>query len=343
MNNDFLSDFGDMSSGLGDSDSKDNQKLQKISGGELEKFAKSVLGELVNDNVPPIPENYKIYFEKHLDDKTMTFKKRILEMMEFENTQDNKQIFIENKVKKSFNSLNHLLQDIAMVYKNTEVIREVLEKKAAELSINSGNLNMLNVIESLQNDMKRYTSLLEKYSMHIKENFEYVNHTYKSIEEQSDFDPVYSIYNFKFLSKILTRCAEGYAKYNYQNSLLLFRVKKSVLDSVSPKDQVILLKNISKILQKNVVKGDIVACYKDGIFAVLLQHTNIQKAQSVAQTLIDNIYNTNFFMSSNEVNIDIQVALTLVKDDTSVDKTLEKVAKALDSSGKDKDPFSVVE
>lgn len=344
MANDFLGDLGDMGASLGDSlGDSNNQKLQKISGGELEKFAKSVLSELVGDNVPPIPENYKIYFEKLLDDKSQTFKKRIIEMMEFENIQDNKQAFIENKVKKSFTSLSHLLQDIAMIYKNTEVMREVLDKKLGELAINSGNLNLINITQTLQNDLKRYSALLEKYSMNVKTSFEEVNHNYKSIQENSDFDPVFGIYNYKFLSKVLSRCAEGYAKYNYQNSLIIFRIKKSVLDSVSAKDQTVLQKTIAKILQKNVAKGDLVAFYKDGIFAVLLQHTNLTKAQNITQSLIEHIYNTNFFMSGAEVNMDIQAALTLIHDDVAVDKILERLVKALDSSGKDKEPFSVVE
>jgi len=338
MANDFLGDI-DIGSGA-----KESQKLQKIGGGELEKFAKNVVESLIKDNVPPIPVNYQIYFLKQLesDSITQTFKKRVVEMLEFDEKQDNKVSFLEGKIKKSFNSLNRLLQDIAMIYKNTKVMEELIEKREGELSVSSNNLTLESTLSSLQTDLERYLAVLEKYSYTVKANFEDVSHTYKTIEENSEYDQVFGVYNQKFLMLLLQKCKEGFIKYNYQNSLALFRVKEEILNTLDSKNKVILLKNIAKILQKNAQKGNIVAHYQDGIFAVLFQHTNLQDAQTLAQNIIDQIYNTSFFMSGAEVSVDIQASLALVQDEADLTKFIEKLIKELAKSGKDKEKLIIL-
>lgn len=338
MANDFL---GDLDMG---SSAKEPQKLQKIGGGELEKFAKNVVDALIKDNVPPIPVNYQIYFLKQLDSGsiTQTFKKRVVEMLEFDEKQDNKVSFLENKIKKSFNSLNHLLQDIAMIYKNTKVMEELIEKREGELSVSSNNLTLESTLSSLQTDLERYLAVLEKYSYTLKANFEEVSHTYKSIEENSEYDQVFGVYNQKYLMLLLQKCKDGFLKYNYQNALALFRVKEEIIKALDAKTKVVLLKNIAKILQKNAQKGNVVAHYQDGIFAVLFQHTNLQDAQHLAENIIEQIYNTSFFVSGTEVSVDIQASLALVKDDADLAKFVEKMIKELAKSGKDKEKLVIL-
>ncbi|NDJ27156.1 diguanylate cyclase [Campylobacter sp. MIT 19-121] len=341
MEDDFLAGFG---ANFGSSSERETQKIQKISGGEFDKFSKSVLEALVKDNVPPIPTNYRIYFEKMLDSQTMTFKKRITEMMELDSKQEGKQVVIEKKVKKSFSALNILLQDMAMIYKNTEVIKEMIAKRMSELSINSGNLALNATLGAMQIDIDRYLALLSRYTYDIKEKFEEVSHTYKSIEEQSDFDPIFEIYNKKFLLHTLELCKEGYEKYNYQNTIVLFKIKDSVLSKLADtKDKNILLKNIAKIISKNIGKGDILAHYQDGIFVLLLQHCNIQNARKIIEGLIERIYNTNFFISSVEVDMNLEVVMSLIKDDLSIDKLLDKMIKMLNTTGKDSQNFAVLD
>ncbi|MCW1359782.1 hypothetical protein OLQ22_00730 [Campylobacter jejuni] len=272
---DFLSDFN-----FDQNETKEPQKINKISGGELEKFARAVLTQLVDDNVPPTPENFRIYFEKMIDGKSMTLQKKISELMEIESKKEDKQVLIENEVKRSFSSLKILLQDIAMIYKNTEVMVDLTHKRMSELSINSNSLTAINIIDTLKMDLERFSALLEKYSLNIKYSFEEVSQVYKSIEEQSDFDPKYGVYNKKFLLKTLDNFKEGFSKYNYQTSLIFLRVKESVFAKIlSQKEKTILLKNISKILTKHIAKGDIIAHYENGIFVAILKHTNLNDAK----------------------------------------------------------------
>lgn len=338
MNDDFLADFN---TSLNE---KERVKLQKLSGGEFDKFARNVVSELINDNIPPIPMNYQIYFNKLLDGPsvTMTFRKRVEEMMDFEKTQDSKQAFIENKVKKSFTSINVLLQDIAMIYKNTEVMKELIEKRNAELTINSSALAINNIISMLQSDFERYLAVLERCSCAVKSGFEDVSYVYKSIEENSDFDQNFDVYNRKFLLHLLKTCKEGFERYNYQHCIVFFRIKDGIFKNLEAKGKFILLKTLAKILNKNAKKGNVVAHYQDGIFAMLLQHTNINKTKEFIENIIEQIYNTNFFISDTEIEMDLQVSVTAIKDDDT-EKLIAKLIKALDRSGKDKENFVVLD
>lgn len=339
MENDFLSDFG--KGGFGG----DSHKIQKISGGELEKFSKSVLEQLIKDNVPPIPENYKIYFIKALHEQsTMTFRKKISEMMNFEDVEDSKQVFIEKAVKKGFGDLSLLMQDVAMVYKNVEVMEDVLQKAADDLSVKSYDLSLKELVSSLQNNLQRFEAVLKKYSSDIKEHFENVLTHYKQIEEKSDFDTVYEAYRKKSLLDLIEKCKDGYAKYNYQNSIIMLKIKDDLINKISKqKDKVILQKNIVKTLNKNVDNSDIVAYYGDGIFAILLRHTNMQNAQKKTENLIDAIYNTNFFIDGVEIDMNLEAALAVIKDDIVVDKFLQKMIKSLSKTGKDQEPFAIID
>ncbi|WP_297195407.1 diguanylate cyclase [uncultured Campylobacter sp.] len=339
---DLLSDFGRSNDvgGFGE-----GQKLQKISGGELEKFSRSVIDQLIKDNVPPIPENYKIYFIKLLHEQsTMTFRKKISEMMNFEDVEDSKQVFIEKTVKKAFAELSLLMQDIAMVYKNTGVMEGVLQKKMSELSINSSELSIKNILSDLSVDIERFDSVLKKYSYDIKAHFENILDSCKSIEQKSDFDPTYETYNKKFLLDLIEKSKDGYAKYNYQNSLILFKIKDALLNNISEqKDRLILQKNITKTLSKLLDSGDVMAYYDNGIFAIVLRHTNMQNAQKKAETLLESAYNTTFFLGGSEIDMNLEMAVGMIKDDANTDKFIERLIRAMAKTSKDKENFAIVD
>ncbi len=340
---DLLADFG--KAGDLDTSADSTQKLQKISGGELEKFCRSVIDQLIKDNVPPVPENYKIYFVKTLHDQsTQTFRKKINEMMNFEDLEDSKQVFIEKTVKKAFTELSLLMQDIAMVYKNTAVMRDLLQKKVNELSTISSELTVKHILDDLKANMQRFDSLLKKYSHDIKIHFESILESCKIIDQKSDFDPVYEIYNKKFLLELIQKCKEGYAKYNYQNALVLISIKESTINEIEEKkERVVLKKNITKAIKKSIDSGDIIASYNNDVFAIVLKHTNIQNAQKKAQNLLDIAYNTTFFIEEKEVNLNLEMSMGMIKDTQDTDKFIASLVKALEKSGKDKENFIVLE
>ena len=55
---------------------------------DLEIFAKEVLSALISDNLPPTPNNFSLYFDRILDDKSESLKRQIGSILELEENND---------------------------------------------------------------------------------------------------------------------------------------------------------------------------------------------------------------------------------------------------------------
>ncbi|EAK9948458.1 UNVERIFIED_CONTAM: diguanylate cyclase [Campylobacter lari] len=337
--------FADLNLNSDPTPAKEAPKIQKISGGEFEKFAKSILTELVKDNVPPTPTNYGVYFQKMLEERPGAFKKKVSEIMEFEQNDDGiKRANIEQEIKKSFSSTSALLQYIAMIYRHLETVKDMLRRRNSELAISTGNLAVSNVIHALEADLSRFSGILDKYSDEIKESFDEVRQTYKHIEEQSDFDSKFGVYNKKYFLENLEKSIESNAKYNYHTSLIFFRVKEEILEQTyTQKEKNAFLKGVCRIFSKNVSSSDIVAHCGNNIFAMMISHTNLEKAQEICNKILESLENSNFFLADKEIDVDVEVAISAVNQDSKGEELIEKCIEALKDSGKNLEPFVIVE
>ncbi|TXE83752.1 GGDEF domain-containing protein [Campylobacter peloridis] len=324
---------------------KEAPKIQKISGGEFEKFAKSVLSELIKDNIPPTPINFSVYFQKMLDDRPLAFKKKVSEIMEFEQKDDEaKRANIEQEIKKSFNSTSALLQYIAMIYRHLETMKDMLKRRNSELSISTGNLAVSNIIHTLETDLLRFSNILDKYSDEIKENFNEVRQTYKHIEEQSDFDSKFGVFNKRYFIENLEKSIESSAKYNYHTSILFFKVKEYTLEQAyTQKEKIAFLKGICKIFSKNISSSDIIAHYANNTFAMIMFHTNLDKAQEICNKILQSLENSNFFLADKEIDVDVEIAISAISQNNKSEELINKCIDSLSKTGKELEPFIIVE
>ncbi|MCR6591522.1 diguanylate cyclase [Campylobacter insulaenigrae] len=324
---------------------KEAPKIQKISGGEFEKFVKSILSELIKDNIPPTPTNYNVYFQKMLDGRPLTFKKKINEIIEFEqNDDDTRRANIEQEIKKSFSSISTLVHYIAMIYKHLETMKSMLKKRNSELAVSTGNLSVSNVIHALEADILRFSNILERYSDEIRENFDEVRQIYKQIEEQSDFDSKFGVYNKRYFLENLEKSIESNLKYGYHTTLLFFKVKDETLDQAyAQKDKIAFLKGICKIFAKNIPSGYTVAHYGNNVFATIMPHTNLDKAQEICDKFLESLENSNFFLADKEIQVDAQLAIGVVNKDSKSEELVDKCINALEDTRKDLTPFAIVE
>ena len=220
-------------------------------GGELEKFSQSVLKQMIDENIPPTPTNFAIYFDKLLEPKPLLFKKRINELLEVESDNQNDQrAKMEKDVREGFEHIKIILQDITKIYKNLNIMKSLAAKRLDELKINSSQISIQNIINSFSNDLNKLTTLIDKQLVDLKANYEKAGVTLKSIEQEAIFDPKYGVYNKKHLINSIDIEKDGISKYNYASTLMLIKVKDEILSSVvNAKDRSIVLRNISKLLR----------------------------------------------------------------------------------------------
>ena len=312
-------------------------------GSDLEKFSHYVLKQLIEENVPPTPVNFQIYFEKLLEQKPLSFRKRINELLEVDTANDDEQrAKIEREIKEGFTQIKTMLQGIATIYKNLTVMKGLAKKRQDELNVNTSQLAVQNVITAFSGDLGKLSALMERQLAGLKEGYERAGATLKSIEQEAIFDTRYGIYNKRYLIKTIESEKESIKKYGYSSTLMLLKVKDAALSRiVNSKDRAVLLRNISKLLLKTSRRSDVVAHYGEGVFAMAMKHTNIESAKKACERIVELIYATSFFIGEMELDIDIELAIVELQGDKGVEESLIAALDALPLSGREQEAYAV--
>lgn len=317
--------------------------IQKLSGGEFEKFTQQVIKQLIEDNVPPTPSNYSIYFEKILDTKPMTFKKRVNEMISCEKQDESNRVaMIEQDIKETFTNIKQLVGSIAAIYKNIATMKALVKKKIGDLSIATGSLSIQNILKSLESDMTKITNALDIQLNSIKAGYDEIIKIHNRVNEQSEFDDKFGVFNKRYLFSNINQDIEDIKKYGYSISLMFVKIKDSLLDTIElQKDKNLLMRNVAKLLLKTSRRSDVVAHFGDGIFVMAMKHTNIVNAKKACERISDLFYNTTFFINDNEIDINIEMSVVALSGDDYESQITEAI-KVLPTTGKDQEIYAIV-
>lgn len=313
------------------------------SNNELEKFSALVLKVLGDENVPPTPTNFQIYFDKLLESKPTPFKKRINEFLELEGSNnDENHARIEREVKEGFAQMKNIMQVVSTIYKNLNIMQEIVKKRSAELQINPNQLTTQNIISSLSEDLKKMFELTTKQIELLKEYYQKTTSILQEVENQSIFDAKFGVYNRRYLLKSLDDEIKLMKNYSHASSLVLAKIKDSSLEKIiNKKDKDTVARNIAKLLLKTSRRSDVVAHFGEGIFAMVLKHTDLNSAKKACDRISDLVYATSFFVGSQEVETDIELAIVALDTNHSIEEFLASTLEALPQTGKKLIPYVV--
>ncbi len=323
---------------------EDSTKTQ-TSNSELEKFSLFVLKVLVDDNIPPTPNNFQIYFEKLLDNKPLSFKKRINDLLETENlNEDEHRAKIELEVKEGFGEIKSIMKVVSIVYKNINVLKEIIKKRSSELEVSSSQLSVTNITSALNEDLKRLSSLMGKQMDILKNHYEKTGIILKNIESKAVFDSRFGVYNRRYLLKSIQSECKSIEQFNYKSTLVLVKIKDTILSKITNiKDRMILTRNIAKLLLKTSRRSDIVAHYGDGIFGMLMKHTDTNNAKRACERINELIYATSFFIGDMEMETDIELAIVPIAPEYTTELLVSMALDSLPKTGKKLAPYIVCE
>ena len=312
-------------------------------GSEIDKFSQYVLKQLIEESVPPTPSNFQIYFDKLLESRPLSFRQRINDLLESENANDDEhRAMIEKEVKEGFGKIKHMLQSIASVYKNISTMKNLVKKRLGELNVNSNHLAVQNIITAFEDDLQKLSSIMEKQLGVLKQNYDSAGEVLKTIEQEAIFDSRYGVYNKKHLLKTIEKELAAIDKFNYSNTLMALKIKDKVLNKIlNTKDRAILLRNIAKLLLKTSRRSDVVAHYGEGIFTMVMKHTNIENAKKACDRIADLIYATSFFIGEIELDIDIELSVLELASGKTPEESIIATLDALQHSGKQKEIYTV--
>ncbi|MFY9142675.1 diguanylate cyclase [Sulfuricurvum sp.] len=304
---------------------------------DLEIFAKEVLTALISDNLPPTPNNFALYFDRILEDKSESLRRQIGSILEFEeDDQDEKSIELEKTLKQGFSSVKSILQLSATLYKNISLMEKILDKRREEIKTIPSLAGANDIITSLGNDVGKLSGILKKQVVHMKSIYEETATIVKQVENETIFDNQYGVYNKRYLLAKLEQERNLIDEFKHKSSLITVRLSKQTSNSIqSEKAQQLMIRTVARLLLKTSRRSDIVAHYGEGIFAMVLKHTDIESAKRASERLFDLVSSSNFFLAEQEIQLRIAIGVAELTASTGVEQTLICTLNAMETADKE--------
>ena len=296
---------------------------------DIEIYAKEVLNTLIADNLPPTPNNFSLYFDRLLEDKSENLRKQIHSILELEeNNDDENTIALEHSLKEGFSSIKGILGVTANLYKNMTLMTKILEKRKKELEDKPEAEEALSIISTLENDVTKLNSILKTQSTQMRSIYDDTAKIVKNVENETIFDNQFGVYNKRYLLTKIEQEMGLIKEFHHKSSLIMIELSRELKKSVKNEKAVLLMvRTIARLLLKTSRRSDIVAHYGNGVFSMLLKHTDIESAKKASERLCELVSNSNFFLADREIQLKISIGVTDIDPEFSVE---EIVVSALD-------------
>lgn len=296
---------------------------------DIELYAKEVLNSLVADNLPPTPNNFSLYFDRLLEDKSENLRKQIVSMLELEESNEaEKTIQLEQNLKQGFTSVKSILSVTATLYKNMSLMSKILDKRREELSKSVETKEAMSLISALEGDVAKLNAIVKTQSSQMKTIYEDTAKIVKSVENETIFDNQYGVYNKRYLLVKIEQEIGLINQFNHKSSLIMIELSRELKASVKNEKAIVLMtRTIARLFLKTSRRSDIVSHYGNGIFSMLLKHTDIESAKKASERLSFLVSNSNFFLADREIQLKISIGVT---DITATHSVEEIVVSAMD-------------
>jgi len=301
---------------------------------DVEIYASEVLDTLIRDNLPPTPNNFSLYFDRLLEDKSESLRKQISSMLELEENDDTENtILLEKSLKQGFVTVKNILSVTASLYKNISLMGKILEKRKKELANSPKKEEMQTLIETLEGDVSKLDIILNKQTSQMRTFYDETAVIVKNVENETIFDDRYGVYNKRYLLTKVSQEIELVKEFKHKSSLIMIELSRELKLSVKKEKAVVLMtRTIARLLLKTSRRNDIVAHYGNGQFAMLLKHTDLESAKKASERLCDLVANSNFFLADREIHLKIAVGITDINEVHSVEETIVNGIKGIDYS-----------
>jgi len=304
---------------------------------DLEIYSKEVLSSLMADNLPPTPNNFSLYFDRLLEDKSENLRKQIASVLELEEDNDSENsIMLEQSLKQGFSSVKNILGVTANLYKNMSLMTKILEKRKKELESNTEVQEAIGIAASLETDINKLNGILKKQSSNMKNMYDETAKIVKNVENETIFDNKFGVYNKRYLMTKIEREIDLVKEFKHKSSLIMIELDRGLKESVNnDKANMLMTKTIARLLLKTSRRSDTVAHYGDGVFTMLLKHTDMTSAKKASERLCDLVSNSNFFLSDREIQLKISIGITDVFPDSSVEEVVVDAMNGMEEAYKD--------
>ena len=304
---------------------------------DIEIYSKEVLDALIADNTPPTPNNFSLYFDRLLEDKSETLRKQIMDMLDLEESNDAENtIMLEQSLKQGFSSVKNILSVTANLYKNMSLMTKILDKRKKELNGSDKIESAMNVTSALENDVTKLSTILKKQNTQMRSLYDETALIVKNVENETIFDNKFGVYNKRYLMTKIEQEIGLIKEFSHRSSLMMMELSKDLTESVKNEKAIILMtRTIARLLLKTSRRSDTVAHYGNGKFSMLLKHTDIESAKKAGERLSYLVSNSNFFLADREVQLKISIGITNIDALYSVEEIIVSAMDGIEQAYKD--------
>jgi diguanylate cyclase (GGDEF)-like protein len=309
---------------------------------ELVFLSQRVLDTLLENNIPPTPRSFQLHFDRLFDECETLVQEKINEILVYEDHDDDAQAQLEKQVKKGFFSIKQILELASEVYKNMNLMNKILNKKSRELNDLKENIQIKEFVFDLRKDIDILNDIVTKQVLPMKKLYKYATTITQAVEEKTIFDQTFGMYNKKYLTNKINQESKLLTRYNHFTSLIMLRISNRLMESLKDeKERTLITKILAKLLLKSSRRSDVISHYGDGIFSLILPYMNIQSAQLESERLWNLVANSNFFIDSKEIKIDIKVGISHLNPKISVNDNIHFALEAMKEADKKNTKFAV--
>lgn len=301
-------------------------------------FATQVFKSLLSKNIPPIPLNYQTYFETLLDSKDIEFQKQIIELMERNAENDERNITFEKSIHAAFANTKDILKCTSSIYKNLVIMNDIEKEWSLDMEGSKSSARYAQETQNIQNE-------IDGQIVQLKDLYQKCNQILENINTNTMYDSKFDTYNKRYFIYLVQNEQKMIEKFAHSSSIMMMSLPFSVtryLQNDQP-TALIVMKTIAKLLLKTSRRSDIIGYVGNGIFGMMLRHCDLSATKNASERVISLVKNTNVFLDKREVKLDLNIGISLLSAQRGSDESLNMAIGALRNAQREGKPWVVAE
>lgn len=325
----------DSGESIGESPPADTQS-QSVS---IENFSTEVFRTLLAKQVAPLPLNYQTYFETLLNTKDIEFQKKIHELMESadDHSDDERNITFEKSIHSAFANTRDIMKSTSAIYKNLVIMNDIEKKWSLELE--GENPNTSKYIQDTKNIQHQIDSQINQLKVLYQKSCKIL----ENINTNTMYDSKFNTYNKRYYIYLVQNEQKMVEKFAHTSTIIMMSLPLGVTRYLQ-NDQttaLIVMKTVAKLLLKTSRRSDIIGYVGNGIFGMLLKHSDLFSTQKASERLIDLMKNTNVFLDKREIHLDLNIGISKLKPERGAEDSLNCAINALRNAQKSNVPYMI--
>lgn len=300
---------------------------------DLDTLVDEIIKELKKNDLPPIPENFRFYFDKLLETKNDDFRQKISSISPRFDENLHNEFEYERSLNHGAKAVKLILKQGSSVYKNTTLLKKIIQNKKDSVIANKNQETLLEVTASVENVLDKFLVSLEKQSTIIKELYGTAASSIKNAKRTSLYNASLGVFNKKYFITLLEKERESCINSSYESALMAVSLVIETIEVENKKAHANLIRRLAKTLSNALRRSDSIAYYGDGVFSILLRHTSDEHAEIAAERFYRLISKSILVEpESTQKNQNILMGIVQIDSCLNAEEILEQSIEAMHSS-----------